>query len=61
MPNKCSVVGCCVGYSHVPRKPLFHFPKKVSQQERWIEFINRKNCSPTYNSTICLDHFEESI
>ena len=61
MPNKCAVVGCRVDYSGVPRKPLTHFPKKVSLQERWIEFLNRRNYSLTSNSTICIYNFEGKL
>ena len=40
------------------KEALISLPKEISQQERWFEFLNRTNYSPTSNSTICIDHFE---
>ena len=42
MPNKCAVVGCRVGYANGPRKSSFHFPKSISLQEKWIDFLTEQ-------------------
>ena len=59
MPNKCAVVGCRVGYTNGPRKPLFHFPQSISLQEKWIDFLNKRNYTLNLQSCICIEHFDD--
>ena len=52
MPNKCAVFCFTFGYTNGPRKPLFHFPKSISQQEKLIAFLNRRDYTLTPIPTI---------
>ena len=59
MPNKCAVAGCKTGYLTASTKPMFKFPSDSSLREKWIQFLQRQDYSPSSNSSICIDHFEE--
>ena len=72
MPKKCCVVGCRSNYkrkieecssnsNHVTYKTVFSFPdsNQLDLRNCWIKFVNRADWSPTENSVICIDHFED--
>ena len=59
MPNKCAVAGCKTGYLTASTKPMFKSPSDSSLREKWIQFLQRQDYSPSSNSSICIDHFEE--
>ena len=59
MPNKCAVTGCKTGYLIASTKPMFKFPSDSSLCDKWQQFLQRQVFTPSSNSSICIDHFEE--
>ena len=63
MMNKCVIYGCKFGCkSNANSVPSFHFPfQKVDLLAKWTKFRNRLDWSPTSNSVICADHFDQKF
>ena len=61
--NKCVIYGCNSGYkSNANSIPSFHFPlQKVDLLAKWTKFVNRLDWSPTNNSVICANHFDQKF
>ena len=63
MVNKCVIYGCKSGYkSNANSLPSFHFLlQKVDLLTKWNKFVNRLDWSPTSNSVICANHFDQKF
>ena len=63
MVNKCVIFGWKSGYkSKANSVPSFHFPlQKVDLLKKWTKFVNRLGWSPTSNSVICANHFDQKF
>lgn len=66
MPNHCSIEGCSSGYKPTEDRPpteslaSFHFPlAKPELLQKWVNFTNRRDWTPTASSVICENHFHE--
>ena len=55
MVNKCVVTSCSTVYKTSQKKASFHFHEDQKLKQKWIYFVNGKNCLPTTNSVICID------
>ena len=63
MVNKCVVYGCNFGYitdtdTNIVPSIRFLF-KKADLLKKWCKFVNRFNWTPSTNSVICVNHFDE--
>ena len=62
MVNKCVVFGCKSGYTAKGGISSFRFPfRKPDLLNKWVQFVNRANWSPSSNSVICSKHFDEKF
>ena len=59
MVNKCYVVGCRSNYKGEKIVPVFSFPSDEDIKNRWIKFVNRKDCPPTSSAVICIKHLRQ--
>ena len=47
MVNKCVVTSCSTVYKTSQKKASFHFHEDQKLKQKWIYFVNGKNCLPT--------------
>ena len=40
------------------KKSMFHFPSDKESRQKWINFVCRKDWTPSINSVVCSDHFD---
>ncbi|CAG4947723.1 unnamed protein product [Parnassius apollo] len=56
----CAVSNCDVTRRNNPNNYTFHrLPSRPALRDKWIRIINRPNWTPSKNSTVCSEHFDE--
>ena len=66
MVNKCVAYGCKTGYESTSKNKQsiasFHFPlNKTELLDQWTRFVNRPDWTPSSNSVLCQNQFEDKF
>lgn len=61
MVNKCCVIGCKTNNNNEEKGPVFSLPKNEDCKQKWLKFINRKDCDSLKNIFVCYKHFKDKF